>query len=312
MKRVLIILAVVTVVLVAAGVAGADQSYTDPAGDADIGTDLIGAVISNDAAGTITIKISTVNPLVSNHVIFLLLDADKNSATGVPGVGADFAMYAFPNGFGRFGTWSGSTFVTSSPATFRVSATGSTQQFMINRTDLRNTAGFNFAVSSLSVDSGDLNYWDSMPDAGLLGYDLVIPQCSNGKDDDGDGKIDTQDLGCSSPADDNESDDPVHVKLGAAKTTPLHPKAGGKAIVSAAATRVETSQPLDSGSVACSGKVAGGAALRGAGSLASGRAQCAFKIPKTAKAKMVRGKITVTYQTAPPATTPFAFKTAAK
>ena len=46
---------------------------------------------------------------------------------------------------------------------------------------------------------------------GTFFYDLTFPQCSNGKDDDGDGKVDRQDPGCSGATDDNESDDPVHV-----------------------------------------------------------------------------------------------------
>jgi hypothetical protein len=145
--------------------------------------------------------------------------------------------------------------------------------------------------------------------AGLV-YDLSFPQCSNGKDDDGDGKIDSQDLGCSATTDDNEADDPVHVRLGIVRTIPLHPKAGGRAVVSAPATRVETSQAPESGSVKCSARIAGGAALRGAGAFVSGRAQCAFTIPKTAKGKTVRGAIVLTYQTAS-ATRPFAFRTAA-
>jgi hypothetical protein len=129
-------------------------------------------------------------------------------------------------------------------------------------------------------------------------------------DDDGDGKVDTADLGCSSAADENEADDPVNVKLGAAKTAPAKPRPGKTAVVSAAATRVETGQPLDGGTVKCTAKIVGGAALKGAGSMVAGRATCKFKIPVTAKNKQVRGQIAVAYQTAS-AKVPFVFRTAA-
>jgi hypothetical protein len=149
-----------------------------------------------------------------------------------------------------------------------------------------------------------------MPETGLFTYTLTFPQCSNGTDDDNDGKADTQDLGCSSPTDNDESDEPVNVKLGTVKVVPLHPKAGGKAVVSAPALRVETSQAPETGTIRCAAKVTGGAALRGTGSYASGRALCTFTIPKLAKGKLVRGTITFTYRTAT-ASRPFAFRTAA-
>ena len=311
MKRILIAVATAAAALVTAGVAGADQSYTDPAGDAGVGTDITTVSVRNDTGGGISIQVASASPIVGNHAVAIFIDADRNQSTG--GQGDEYWMYGGPQTGVGFLAWNGSTFAPTNPASFSVGAAASNvTEFRIGRADLGNVAGFNFVAISISLDGDNLNFWDAAPDSGYFSYDLSLPQCSNGKDDDGDGKIDAQDLGCSSPNDDNESDDPVHVKLGAAKTTPLHPKAGGKAIVSAAATRVETSQPLDSGSVACSGNIVSGAALRGAGSLASGHAQCTFKIPKTAKGKTVRGKITVTYQTAPPATTSFAFKTAAK
>lgn len=308
MKRLLCVLVILAAALVAAGVAGADQSYTDPSGDAPAGTaDIVGTSIGNDPTGMISIKVTTAAPLGPTDAVFLYVDADKNAGTGAGSSGRDYLWIGTPV-VGVLTAWDGSTFVPQ-PGKGTVVPSGNVLTFSINRADLGNTSGFDFFAASFNL-VGEGTPGDEAPDVGAYIYDLVFPQCSNGKDDDGDGKIDGQDRGCSSTTDDNESDDPVHVKLGVAKTTPLHPKAGGRAIVSAAATRVETKQALDSGTVACSGRVAGGAALRGAGTLVSGRAQCAFKIPKTAKGKTVRGKITLNYQSAPPATTPFAFKTA--
>ena len=58
----------------------------------------------------------------------------------------------------------------------------------------------------------------------------------------------------------------------------------------APALRIETGQAPDSGTIKCTGKISGGVALRSAGAFASGRAQCSFAIPRTAKAKIVRGR----------------------
>lgn len=309
MKRIATVTAVAFAALVLAAAAGAEQTYPDASGDAGAGTDLRSATVANDLAGTITISITVGNPLLDNHVIILFIDSDKNAATGAPGIGAEYEMFAFPTAGGRILQWNGSTFAVVSPASFRLNASGNVQQFIINRADLGNTAGFAFGIVSASVDGNNFNVWDVMPESDFYVYDLSFPQCSNGRDDDGDGKIDTPDLGCSSPTDDNEADDPVHVRLGAARTVPLHPKAGGRAVVSAPAVRIETNLALDSGSVRCTARIVGGAALRGAGSLVAGRAQCVFRIPATARGRIVRGVIIITYQTAS-ASRPFSFSTA--
>jgi hypothetical protein len=65
----------------------------------------------------------------------------------------------------------------------------------------------------------------------------------------------------------------------------------------------------ESGAVRCAARIIGGASLRGAGAFVSGRARCTFTIPKTAKGKVVRGAITITFQTAT-VSKPFAFTTA--
>jgi hypothetical protein len=148
-----------------------------------------------------------------------------------------------------------------------------------------------------------VNFWDL---AGSYTYDLVFPQCGNGKDDDGDGRVDADDLGCSSATDDNEADDPVNIQLGAAKTKPASPKAGTVATISARTTRVETGQPLESGSVACAASYPG-KKLKGSGSVVAGSAICRIKLPATAKGKTVRGTMTLKYKTAS-AKSSFSFK----
>ncbi len=55
--------------------------------------------------------------------------------------------------------------------------------------------------------------------------EATLPACSNGSDDDGDGKIDMEDPGCSSPSDESESPDPAKpVEAG----TAIVPEAGAE------------------------------------------------------------------------------------
>lgn len=308
MKRMLLVAVAGLAALVLAAAAGADQTYGDASGDSGAGTDLRSATVTNDASGNISIAVTVGNPLLSNHVIVVFIDSDNNAGTGASGLGAEYEMFAFPTAGGQILAWNGSTFAPATAPSFRLTAAGNVQTFTFNRSDVGNTSAFAFGIVSASVDNGQLNVWDVMPENDFFLYTLVFPQCSNGKDDDGDGKIDGQDLGCSGPTDNLESDDPVHVALGTTRVLPLHPKAGGRVVVSAPALRTETGQAPESGSVRCAARIVGGAALRGAGSFAGGRAACTFTVPRTAKGKTVRGTMVLTYQTAT-ATKPFSFTT---
>jgi hypothetical protein len=291
MKLRLALLLAVGAALLMASAAGADQNYSDPAGDAGVGTDIVGITVGNDAAGAISLRIATATTVPFNHALMLFIDADKNPATG--GDGDEFVLIGLPIGT-IFLAWNGSTFVETFPASFRFSSSGTTTTFAISRGDLANTSGFNFFVASASIDPPNFIPRDT---AGYFTYDLVFTQCANGKDDDGDGKVDSQDLGCSSSTDDNESDDPVNIRLGKAAVAPAKPKAGGIAVVSTATTRVETGEALASATVACTARVAG-KALRGTGSVVNGRAQCRYRLPLTSKGKLVSGAVQVTYKAA--------------
>ena len=277
--------------LLAASSAGADQNYSDPAGDAGVGTDIVGITVGNDAAGAISMRIATATTVPFNHALLVFVDADKNPSTG--GDGDEFILFGLPIGT-LFLAWNGSTFVETSPSSFRFSSAGTTSTFAISRADLGNTSGFNFFVASASIDPPNFIPRDT---AGSFTYDLAFTQCANGKDDDGDGKVDGQDLGCSSATDDNESDDPVNIRLGKPMVVPGKPKAGRTVVVSASTTRVETGEPLGSAVIACSARSAG-KAIRGTGSLVNGRAQCTYRLPATSKGKLVAGELRVTYKTA--------------
>ena len=302
MKRFLAVLSVATVAaLTLVLTAGGAQSYTDPGGDAGPGTDITSVTVNNDQAGVISIQVASASPIVGNHAIAVFVDADKNPATGDDGIEA--WMFGGPFVGAAFFACNSAGCDEANPGFGARAAAANVTEFTFNRSGIGNSASFNFDVISISIDPPELNFWD---EAGTYTYDLAFPQCSNGKDDDGDGKVDSQDLGCSSATDENEADDPVNVRLGAAKAKPASPKAGSMATISASTTRVETGQPLESGNVACAASYPG-KKLRGAGSVVGGRAVCKVKLPAGAKGKTVRGTMTVKYKTAT-ATSAFSFR----
>lgn len=274
--------------------AGAEQTYSDPTGDAGAGTDIASVTVRNDLSGLVTIHISSASPIVGNHAVAVFIDADRNGATGDDGIEA--WMFGGPLVGAAFMACNSAGCSPASPPGFSARAAGTNvTEFQFDRSAIANTTSFDFDVVSISIDPPNVNFWDV---AGTFTYDLVFPQCSNGKDDDADGRVDAQDLGCSSATDDNEADDPVNVRLGKAKAKPASPRAGSVVAITARTTRVETGQPLESGSVSCTGSYPGGKKLRGSGSVVAGDAICRIKVPAGASGKTVRGSLTVKYKTA--------------
>ena len=95
MKRLGVLFAALAVTLAVSASAVADQSYTDPGGDAGVGTDIVGATVRNDiSSGTITIQVASANPIVANHAVAIFIDADRNLSTGDQG--DDYWMYGGP------------------------------------------------------------------------------------------------------------------------------------------------------------------------------------------------------------------------
>src|SRR5689334_6628120 len=211
--------------LVSAGASIADSTNTDPTGDAKGGApDITQVVTSNDAAGTITFQITTATPLIDTSEMLVALNTDSNPGTGAGG--AEYLLIAGTGGFG-IGKWNGTTFAQATAPSLSMTRSGNVVEFKINRSDLGVTDRFGFAVLTANFDAADTFLGeDDAPDGGEYIYTMVFAQCSNGKDDDGDGKIDGKDLGCSSPTDNLESDDPVTLRVSKAITVPAKPKAG--------------------------------------------------------------------------------------
>lgn len=258
--------------------AAADQSYADPGGDAGAGTDIIAVTVRNDpASGAIAIQVASASPIVANHAVAIFIDADRNQSTGSDG--DDYWMFGGPMTGVAFFAWNGSSFVRASPPSFSVGAVGANaSEFRFNRADIGNVAGFNFAAVSISIDSSSVKFWDVAPDRGYYSYELAAPPPP--------------------PPPPAPAPPPVVVKpvIGTPVIAPTVPVAGKRLTVTFAVTRSDDGQPLTSGTMVCDPSVAG-KVIAHAESFKSGTARLSFLVPKTAKGKLLKVKLTIKTET---------------
>jgi hypothetical protein len=280
--------------LVAVGAGIADTTNTDPTGDATGGApDITRVVASNNAAGVITFRVTTVAPMIDSSIMGIDLDTDSNPGTG--GGGFEYGLIAGAGGFGLL-KWTGNAFADAPARSLSMIRSGNVVVFKINRADIGKIDRFSFDVYTVNFDDSDAAIGeDGAPDGGAYVYALSLPQCANGKDDDGDGRIDRRDFGCSSPSDKLERDDRVTLKANKALTVPAKPTAGRAVVVGAVVIRGETGVGITSGNVRCAARV-GSKALPGTGKVRQGVAACTLALPATSKGELVRGTITITVQ----------------
>jgi hypothetical protein len=249
------------------------QTYTDSTGEDALAPDITSIVVSNDDSGMITFKINISNrpALSSDMEIDTFIDSDQKSTTGNASLfGTDFVIQLLPGSVSLF-QWNGTDFLFAqqqTSLTYSYDATGAT--IHVSAADLGGTHGLNFAVDAASGITYDAtgnpdftnSHDDFAPDPGhgLFGYKVI-----------------------------------AKIKLTQTAFTVSPAKAGKVFQASLAATQSDTGGPVTSGTVACTATV-GGKALRGVHTLANGIASCVWHLPKTAKGKTLRGKVSLTVQ----------------
>jgi hypothetical protein len=252
------------------------KDFTDSVGEDPNAPDITSVNVSNDDAGniTFTINISNRPALTPDMFLLLFVDADKNPSTGEADLnGADYAIQLVPGAIDLF-QWNGSDYVLASSQaslTFVYGTAGAT--IHISAADLNKTKGFNFgviAVSGVTVDAaGNPNFdnirRDAAPDPGhgFWSYDVLTK---------------------------------LVLTVTAFTTSPKPAKAGRTFSVSMAATENDTAGPVQSGTVACVATLAGKRIVAIRHVVANGIASCMWRIPKTAKGRLIRGTITLTVQ----------------
>jgi hypothetical protein len=148
-------------------------SFSDPKGDVFFGPDLTGISISNDDAGTFTVRVNVGNGAaqVASGALDVLLDVDQNPDTGSIYYGTEFAV-GFDNLVPKFyGVDTAGEFVeAAAPGSFQASFAGDVATFVFKAADvgIGPTSGFNV------VGLGSRDGWvDTAPDIRTINYQLV-------------------------------------------------------------------------------------------------------------------------------------------
>jgi hypothetical protein len=251
-----------------------NATYPDSTGEDPAAPDITSVNASNDDAGMITFQINVSNrPALTPDMYFLIfVDADKNPNTGfVDALGADYVIQLVPGAVDLY-QWNGSNFVAAPSQvslTFSYGTTGPV--IRLSAADLNKTKAFYFGViaaSGFAVDAaGNPDFTnehrDWAPDLGhgFNSYSVLTK---------------------------------LVLTVTAFTTAPKPAKAGRTFSASLAANENDTAGPVQAGTVSCAASIAGKRLVAVTHAVRNGVAICVWRIPATAKGRIVRGLVTLT------------------
>jgi hypothetical protein len=243
------------------------ELFSDPAGDVLCCTlDLLQVRVSNTDAGAITFDAAfnddygPTEPRGSASDLFLLLDADRNPATGLreDGYGFEYQLSVQPDG-ATLSHWSKRT----SEFRYRARAGGTVSpygniRFSVDRHQLGDTNGFAFELEAWMVAQGNAT-GDSAPDRpGFFPVKIALSR--------------------------------LRPSL---RVSPAQPRPGGP-LSASLALRVEgTKQFLASGRVLCVASIGARRLTGNPGAFVGRRARCFWHVPLRSKGKIVSGSVAV-------------------
>jgi hypothetical protein len=242
--------------------ASSAASFSDAPGDSGVAPDITDVDVGNDVvAGPIVFWVTLANrpdDLVAGDELGIFLDTDVNPATG--DLGSEYAIFVQAESLGLF-RWDGTTyvFVESASLSARFSTTDKAIRVSIHPSELGALTAFNFAVQSFSGEAFD--YAPNGP-----------PEWSY--------RLTTGRIGL--------------FVVGSA-VTPKRPTAGKGLSALLQVGRSDTNEILTLGKVTCMLRI-GTKSVRATKSLfVAGLAYCSWKLPSSAKGKLVQGSILVSY-----------------
>jgi hypothetical protein len=151
----------------------ASGNYTDPAGDSGAAGDITAVTVVGDKnSGQVVFRITGSNLATSEtNLLFLTIDSDANPLTGdLTDNGSDYWFGMDDSTYG-FEHWDGSRWVDSPDLTVRITGGPSGIMVSVNRSELGNTADFNFAASTLNLSDRTSDYG---PNDGAYNYSLDV------------------------------------------------------------------------------------------------------------------------------------------
>jgi hypothetical protein len=244
-------------------------TFPDSIGEDVNAPDITNVVVSNDDAGMITFQVNIPNrpALTPDMFMLIFIDSDNNSTTGDAGV--EYVIDLEPGQVGLF-QWNGATYVQAASQTSLTYSWASGATIHISAADLGKTKAFAFvavAFSGFALDANgnedDTNLKrDSAPDPGhgLFTYNVLTK---------------------------------LVLKVTALTVARRPARAGRPLTVSMAATENDTNGPVTTGTVTCAASVAGAKLVPTTHVVRNGVAVCTWKVPATAKGRIVRGLITL-------------------
>lgn len=277
-RALLVLLAVVVASACLLGSAGADMAFTDPAGDAAVAPDVTGVAVSNDAGGNILFHITLTN-FTPESLVRVYLDTDKNASTGDEGSDylVDLGQSADRARLGwALGQWNGTDWVDAAQhSTVSVDFNATHADIRINKSDLGGTGGFGFQVWTKRYVADAVTGRDYAPDGRLSTwtYDLTTSTLAPAP--------------TSSP-----TPRPAVVKPVFGRLLMTLPIAGKRVTYSIQVNRSDTGKPLKTGTMICDPSVAG-KVIKHVEQFRNGVATLTFVVPKTAKGKPLRVKVTI-------------------
>jgi hypothetical protein len=237
-----------------------DASYNDPVGDQQGQAPDISLVTVSNVGNSVNFRVVTNQPtLNADSKVIVLIDADKNPATGVPDtLGSDYVFFVFVDQgqpVYEFDHWNGRDLVAATGNTVHVSYSGGAN-ITVDRSELGNSASFNFWVRGLQ-DTGSAKYVDDAPNDGTWNYRLAAPSAT--------------------------------VTAVGQTPVPYPPRAGRAFTMRVPYVRLSNGKRAKPSSYKCTGRV-GGAKLGGAG-----KGGCTFRIPASARGKTLTVLITARF-----------------
>jgi len=267
-------------------------TFGDPSGDAGgSAPDIVSVTINGDpATGTLTVVVNASGflPFAADGTerdIDVWLDADKNESTGSRS-GSEYALSAWNDATGAWwdmGRWDGSAWKSvPQSATMSFARSGDVLTWTLNTADLGGATGFTLYVSGFRFDAAEnaLGH-DYAPDDGKWTYDLSAA---------GSAPSTTTTTTTSAPTRSlTTSLSPV---IGKPAAVPVRPVAGKRLTLSFRVTRSDDHKPLMSGKMVGAPSVAG-KLVPHTESFTRGVVRLSFIVPKTAKGKQLRVKVTI-------------------
>jgi hypothetical protein len=265
--------------------AGGSTSFTDPAGDANGAPDIQRIDVSNDDGGTVNFRVQVdAVQKPSDTRVYIFLDTDRNVSTGSAALdGVDYILAAdeSDNSF-DIGRWDGAHWVDAPHATVAVNSDSTGWNFSVNKSELGGTDGFDFWVRTRFGDVS-LDKEDTAPENGTFRYMFGASATSPPS---------------TTPATTPAASTPKP-KLVVADAS-LVPHAGASfsfridhVVLWAVTYHIATATTTVDRVTTFPQKIACKAVLAGRPLSGTGLGRCTWKLPKTARGKQLRVKVTV-------------------